>query len=345
MTEILMNMCEGLGYSRLSPQEQQAYKILLKAFASMSTSFDSSPIAKNVDLMKVLQVVLGDNPNVVYFNKTEIKISSSLLGKQIRLMGCPSKSQILKMNAELESKANAIISTIRGGDEYSQLIKLYEYLQNNMKYDEQELQEILKRGSGIRQNSHNAYGALINGLAVCDGFSGAFALLAQRLGYKCMFVSGRSTNRLMGAVDHIWNIVKVNNRCYHLDVTWDTTLGRQGKDLSYEYFALTDEEIASDHDWDINTTPACSYNDFSFFLRNGLYANSTGQLRDMFKTSSKNRRLPIRVKLSYNISLPPNADEYLCQMALEEAVKTGTSAQLEYTWNEHTRCFFARFVS
>jgi|GEM_PF-4557967 len=57
-----------------------------------------------------------------------------------------------------------------------------------------------------------------------------------------------------------------------MDATWDTNQFNEFGELSYDYFALDDEEIANDHDWDINTTPACSYNDFSYFLKNGLFA-------------------------------------------------------------------------
>lgn len=341
-----MDLREGLGYSRLSPQEQQAYKIVLKAFSSLATSFDSSQIGRGVDLMKVVQAALGDNPSVVYFNKTQIKTVSSMFSKQIQLTGCPSKSQIVKMNSDLDAKTTSIVSYVHQSnrDEYTQLIKIYEYLQKNVQYDRQELLDSSK-GKSKQPNSHNAYGALINGLAVCDGFTSAFTLLSQKLGFECMLVAGRSTHRSAGSVNHAWNLIKVQNRCYHMDATWDTNQFNEFGELSYDYFALDDEEISSDHDWDINTTPACSYNDLSFFLKNGLFANNLSQISDIFRISCKNRNIPVRLKLSFNIALPVNAGEHLAQIFVNEAVKTGVYAQINYGWNEHTRCFFAKFVS
>lgn len=340
-----MNLREGLGFRRLSPPEQQAYRIMLQAFSSMATSFDSSQIGRYVDLMKVVQVLLGDNPSIVYFNKTQIRTVGSMFGKQIQLTGVPLKVQITKLNADLEAKAKTIVAPIASikSNEYSQLIKLYEYMQNNIKYDRQELLDSSK-GRSKNLNSHNAYGALINGLAVCDGFSSAFSLLAQMLGFECTLAMGHSTHSSAGSVEHAWNIVKVGNKCYHMDVTWDANQYGEFGEYSFDYFALDDEEIANDHDWDINTTPACSSNDFSYFLKSGQYANNAGQLNDIIRNSTKNRNEPVRIKLSHNVSLPANAGEHLAQTLVDEAVKAGNSAQISYQWNESTRCFFAKFT-
>jgi len=248
------------------------------------------------------------------------------------------------LQAIASAKAGAIAAEIKKStvNEYTQVIKAYEYLQENTKYDHQELLNVTK-GKAARPNAHNAYGALVEGLAVCSGLSEAFALLAQKLGFECMIVSGRSLHRTIGISEHAWNIIKVKNRHYHMDVTWDTNQYAEIKTHSYDYFALDDEEISRDHDWDISTTPACSFNDLSYYFKSSLYANTKDHLTDILRAGSKNRHKPVRVKLSFNISLPQEAGGYIAEILLNEAVKTGASAQVTYSWNEHTRCFFAKF--
>lgn len=340
-----MNLREGLGYTRLTPHEQQAYKIALSAFSAMLISFDITQVHCSVDLMKIITAVLGDNPNIIYFNKTQIKKVSSMFGKQIQLTGCLPKSQIVKMSSELEMKSNSIISSLRkmGDDEYSKLMRIYEYLQSNVQYDEQEFFNSSK-GRSQRPNSHNAYGALINKLAVCDGYSSAFSFLAQKLGFDSMFVSGCSTYQSRGSVEHAWNIIRVCGRYYHFDVTWDSNQYHEFKEFSYDYFALDDEEMSNNHDWDINSTPACSYNSLSYFLKSGLYANNMGQLNDIIRASIKKHRNILRVKLSYNIMLPDNTGEYLAEMVINEGIKSGNDVEINYAWNEYTRCLFVKFL-
>jgi len=340
-----MDYLKYLGYKKLMPQEQLAYKIILNAFLSMAASFDCSRIDRNVDLMKIIQTVLGDNPAIVYFDKTKIETIESAFEKQIHLTGVLPKSKVNQMSFELENKANNIISTAKAAakDEYSLLINIYEYLQSNVRYDKKELQT---NSSGISGNSvsHNAFGALINGLAVCDGFSSAFTLLAQKLGFECMLVVGQSMYSASSSVKHGWNIVKVKNRCYHMDVTWDAKKYEEFGEFSYVYFGLHDDEIINDHEWDNYTTPSCSYGDLSYYIKNRLYANNLEQLNDIVKASGQKLDKLIRVKLSRNINFPKNAEEYLTQLLFKEMAVAGKRTQFMYGWDEHTRCFFAKVI-
>ena len=341
-----MDLREGLGFAHSSIQEQQAYKLMLKAFSSMAVSINCSQLNRDVDLMKVLQIVLGDNPSVIYFDKTKIQIEESVLGKRILLTGVHSKPQAEKMNQTLDVTANKIASLIKtkaaSNDEYSLLITLYEILQKNIRYDKDELQANA-RGTSKNPASHNAYGAIINKLAVCDGFSSAFVLLAQKLGLKCMLVVGRSAYTSTLA-EHAWNIVKVHDRYYHMDITWDARKYQEFDEFSYVYFAVTDVEIAGDHSWNKSATPICLYNDFSYYSKSGLYANNTGQLNEIIKGIGGKNAGIFRAKLSPEIKLPDNAGDYLVQMALNEAAKPGQRIQASYDWNENTRCFFAKII-
>jgi len=341
-----MKLREGLGYTRLSPHEQQAYRIMLSAFSSMAVVFDVTEVHASVDLMKIVNAVIGDNPTVMYFDKTAIQMVDSILDKQIELSGVFPKAQADAMGKELDKRVRQITSSIMSAssDDYSSLLSLYEFIQKNVRYDKHEL-NAMSSGQSNNLLSHNAYGALLNGLAVCDGFSAAFTLLADKLGYESMLVTGYSMQSPAISVKHSWNIVKVNNKHYHMDVTWDAKKYHEYEGFSYSYFALDDEDIANDHDWDINTTPACSYNDFSYFLRNGLYANNMSQCADIIRTSMKRQNNFIRLRLSYNIPLPQNTEDYLLQTVSTEARSNGISKRFDYYWNEQTRCFYLRFIN
>ncbi|MCL2791520.1 MAG: hypothetical protein FWD87_00355 [Spirochaetaceae bacterium] len=339
-----MNLREGLGFKYLSHREQQAYKGILQAFSLMAASFDCSQINRSVDLVKVIQTVLGDNPSIIYFNKTQIKTEESIRDKRIILTGVHSKPKAEKMNLALDAKANQIISSVKAtsNDEYSLLINLYHFLQKNIQYDKKELQAN-SRGVCKSPASHNAYGALLNRLAVCDGFSSAFALLAQKIGFECMLVVGHSAYSTSFS-NHAWNIIKIQDRFYHVDVTWDARKYIEFGEYSYAYFAMKDDEIVNDHKWDKKTTPACSYNDFSYYSRNGLYINNEDQLNQIINAYARKQPKVFRIKLSRNIPLPKNAEKYLAQKIMNETVKFVERIQISYGWNENARCFFAKIV-
>jgi len=335
---------EGIGFQLLTPKEQQAYKIMLQAFSLMATSINCAQFFRDIDLVKVINIALGDNPSVIYFDKTKLEIEQSFNGKRILFTGVHSKSQAEKMNFTLDDFSNKIISYVktRITDEYSLLIKLYEVLQRNIIYDKNEIQAI---SNGVSQNptSHNAYGALVNRSAVCDGFSSAFTLLAQKLGFECMLVVGRS-DYATTLQDHAWNIIKVGKEYYHLDITWDTRKYNEFDEFSYAYFALTDTEIINDHNWNSATTPVCSSRDFSYYVKNGLYANTTTELSEIVKTHGRKNVNVFRIKLDRNIKLPNNAGDYLVQMVLNEVIKPGERKQASYSWDENSRCFFVKIL-
>ena len=280
-----MNIKEGLGYQRLSPIEKKAYSIFCNNFSVFSSTIDISNIDRSIDIMKVLQVVLSDNPEIIYFNKTQIKITTSLFGrKQAILIGCPTLSQIMQLNKQLENEVDAVINFVRQKSQTSQyelLKSIYEYLQSNVTYDEQELDNCGKRGLSRTPMAHNAYGALVKKSAVCDGISSAFSLIAKRLGIECMVVSGKSAFRTTGFNEHAWNIIKINNKYYHIDATWDINKFSELKEYAYDYFCLEDDEIIIDHDWDIKTTPACTHSDLSYYFKNNIYANNMAQISNI----------------------------------------------------------------
>ena len=99
---------------------------------------------------------------------------------------------------------------------------------------------------------------------------------------------------------HAWNIVRVNGVYYHIDATWDINHYHQTNEYSYEYFCVNDDSINTDHNWDINTTPACNYEDLSFYIKSGCYANTLSQIDEIFTRYAKSKTQVVRLRVSDN---------------------------------------------
>ncbi|MCL2572080.1 MAG: hypothetical protein FWE11_06720 [Defluviitaleaceae bacterium] len=241
-----------------------------------------------------------------------------------------------------------ITSAIRSKatDEYTALIMIYEYIQKNVKYDYKELEHALK-GCVTRRDAYTAHGALVDGYAVCQGFAEAFTLIAKSIGIECITVGGLSTIHSNKPVNHAWNIFTVKNKHYHADVTWDTNIYKVLGSYSYNYFALSDTEIMTDHEWDFTQTPPCTYSDMSYYVKNKLNANNKDQLEAIFIKAARDPSVPVHAKLSLNIDLPTpfeEAQKYLLQLLMKKASKIpGFGISVSGFWNENTRCFTARF--
>lgn len=75
--------------------------------------------------------------------------------------------------------------------------------------------------------SHSGYSALVDGLAVCDGYTAAYNLLLKLEGISCTTAS---------TTDHIWTVATLDGQTYHIDPTW----GDQSSSVDYRYFAMSE---------------------------------------------------------------------------------------------------------
>lgn len=66
-----------------------------------------------------------------------------------------------------------------------------------------------------KYEDYTAYGALIDGEAVCSGYASAFVALARRCGLEAYIVKSDT---------HAWNVIKLDDgQYYNVDVTWNDT--------------------------------------------------------------------------------------------------------------------------
>lgn len=185
------------------------------------------------------------------------------------------------------NKAKYIIEKLVKDDmsDMEKALVLHDYLVLHTVYD----MKYLRKG---------AEGVLLLGRGVCDGYTQAYAMLLRMVGVECRCVSGSAG----GA--HAWNMVKIDGKWYHVDVTWDDPIGgRQRKEyLHYEFFMISDKEIRSRrHRWDWDYTPATpslspkyflkrkrSYVDVASFLVGAERAYQTGE--PFFRAHLKNAK-------------------------------------------------------
>ena len=117
-------------------------------------------------------------------------------------------------------------------------------------------------------NAHNAYGALVEGRAVCEGYAEALQYLLQRAGIQSFIIEGASRPPQGGAqIPHAWNAVKIGGKFYQVDVTWDD----QDKEIYHSYFNITDAMILEDHVISDPgfPLPVCNSTDAFYFNVNG----------------------------------------------------------------------------
>ena len=107
---------------------------------------------------------------------------------------------------------------------------IHDYIINNTKYDSDRADKKI-----IKYQSNTAFGALEEGYAICSGYADSMMLFLEKFGIK---------NYKIASSNHVWNYVYIENKWYHLDLTWDDPVNDQGKDiLDHTYFLITDQQL------------------------------------------------------------------------------------------------------
>ncbi len=167
---------------------------------------------------------------------------------------------------QMNTEVNKILAQRpQTGDDYETELYLHDQLAQRCSYDDTAATE----GYKTHPHAFNAYGALVEGQAVCEGYSRAMQLLLKKCGIPSTLVIGRS---LENDEEHMWNLVTINGRNYHTDVTWDDSEDR----LRHTYFNLSTallEQSRTVNDGQVGVD-TCSATTDNYFVRTDRYIDT-----------------------------------------------------------------------
>lgn len=181
----------------------------------------------------------GKNPyNISFFNCYEEAGEQAMALGVYYLMQNVSAEDKSGENAEVQAQVQSIVNSVvtSGMSDYEIAKALHDWLVLNCEYD-------MRLYSGdMPYSSYTAYGALMDGKAVCAGYAQAYRLLMEYAGIDCEYVTGRARGG-----GHAWNIVKIDGEWYHVDTTWDDPIPNKEGYVRYNYFLRSDTAMSKDH--------------------------------------------------------------------------------------------------
>lgn len=248
-------------YDMLNQTEKQAYINIFNRI-QQHPEYIKIPKLTQTEFTNVFFAVKNDNPDILCFSDScnMITFMSSCF---LELHYDYDYDTCKIMTNELDVKVQEIMQNIDVADQYSAELQIHDYIVLNCNYDED---------SG---NASNAYGCLIDGAAVCSGYSRAMMLILHYAGIDSMLVGGTGVTADQKEISHMWNIVRIDGEPYHLDVTWDDSDNVSGA-VSHLFFNLTSDEISDDHK-DFSIDIDCNSNNADYFVREEILYNEYTQ--------------------------------------------------------------------
>ena len=106
---------------------------------------------------------------------------------------------------------------------------IHDYIINETNYDTFKTKNI----KDTTYKSNTAYGVLIEHFGICSGYSDAMSIFLNKLNI---------INYKISNDQHIWNLVLLDGKWYHLDLTWDDPVSN--KNITRDnYFLITTENL------------------------------------------------------------------------------------------------------
>ena len=131
--------------------------------------------------------------------------------------------------ASVDTELNEILAQVNDtmSDEQKALV-IHDYLVYEYEYDYDDYTT-----DTIPEDSFRSGGLLMNGTGVCQAYAYAFYYLMSKFDIECYVTSSVAMN-------HAWNIVKIDDAYYHVDCTYDDPVQDRLGQVSHNFFLCSD---------------------------------------------------------------------------------------------------------
>lgn len=235
-------------FSALTDLQREYYERLHFAVTDMQSSWIVLGLAEEnykADIAVVRNALVADHPDIFWlpnFYATALAYSDDEKVAMMYFASDPDsppsytigRGESERKTRELNRVVDRIVADVTATDPYEIELQLHDMLCLITDYSNDPTDPMI----------YTSYGALVNGKANCEGYSRAMQLLLSRFGIVSVTVSGIARNEA-----HMWNAVLLEDEWYHLDATWNDTVGDF---ISHEYFNLTDSMISVHHTFSKN---------------------------------------------------------------------------------------------
>ena len=259
-------------YNHMNKAQKAAYHSILSGVKNLADEFQI-PALEGEELYNVFFQMRLDHPEIFWVSSYKYryyKDSPNLIFIPEYLFD---KKKICEHQKAMTARVEKLIRPAQKLSEWEKEKHVHDFICENIRYDK------LKKSY-----SHELIGPLGQGVGVCEGIAKAVKVLLDALGVWCVIaICGNNPEKGI-KYRHTWNIVKIGGTYYHLDVTFDNTLGkdRETSEIRYDYFNLDDSQIFRDHEPLIAPAPHCGDHEHFYYKEKKL---SFTKKEDVYKRS------------------------------------------------------------
>ncbi len=304
-------------YNTLTKPQQNTYNAIKVGLQSLAPSF-SVPLLEQKELSEVFMKVRLDHPQLFYAGTFQYRYFPRSENAEMVPDYLFEKGKIKEHQKAMQARVEKLIRPAAKLSDMEKLLYIHDFICQNVRYDK------LKK-----QYSHEIIGPLGHGVGVCEGIAKAVKILCDGLNLWCVIALAENNPEKGVKYRHAWNIVRVDKKYYHLDCTFDNSLGNP-EEIRYDYFLLPDKQIFRDHERLVWKMPACEDGDRFYYKEKKL---SFTKIEDVRRRSAqavkKGKVLLFHWRGGY---MTREVVQEFLQIFKEEAAKKEKFAKVSLNW-------------
>ena len=263
----------------LTAQQKEAYQRIVYCVTAKHTTIDCGHVGGS-DALEAWQAVDNDHPELFYIGHTASARTRNCFGMSPVteiILNFPYDTATIsaceKKLAQVREQIRRLAQ--RCTTDQEKVLMVAEYIVRNTEY---RIDHVFNQ---------NAASTLCYGIAQCSGYSKAMKYLLDSLNVPCIYVTGDADDGRGGSGPHAWNMVQLDGKYYHLDVTFmDGANPDERKALRQIYLFYSDADMSKDHRWDRRKYPSCDDSALSqrSCVSDRLWIPAEDILRKLFST-------------------------------------------------------------
>ncbi len=251
-----------------------AEEIDIEKFEITVEEFLNSEMYSKVSYANPLYYYIG---NEYSYNYMEYEDGEKLVSYIYPTYTTTDRDEVMETWEAIEEETNNILLYINEDmTEFEKVMAVHDYMVLHYDYD--------------HTLENHSITIMITKTGVCESYTNAFNHVMEVIGIESVFVASK-------AMLHAWNLVKVDGKWYHVDVTWDDT--ERPDQVDHQFELLSDERIQSmenphygydtggrvadsdrfdDADWHSNHSQIVSVNGVDYWEKDNDLVDSLGNI-------------------------------------------------------------------
>ncbi|TQS83574.1 hypothetical protein A3206_05835 [Candidatus Methanomassiliicoccus intestinalis] len=207
------------------------------------------------EIDNIISKIILDDPMIYDISHRSIKTNDGIIEIKIKYMFDNDKKTIL--DDQIVYKINEIYYSdiFNCTDDFSIEKSVHDWIIKNSVWHKEQSNDRIEESE-----YHSILGTLLYGRGVCSSIAHTTCLLLNSYGVDCASITGNN---------HQWNIVKLDDVWYHLDVTYDFN-------NNYQYFNIDNKTCFLDHECEQNVN--CPSMAMNYYVKNRLIASNKYEL-------------------------------------------------------------------